>query len=317
MIDLFSGAGLFGYAFEQEGFKLVRAVEKEAAAGRTHHANLGARLDVADVASVVPEGRCDILIAGPPCQGFSTLGKRRTNDPRNWLCMHVVTWARSLGPSVVVVENVVPFVDSAPAKELRSGLRSLGYTVEVLVLNALNYGVAQHRVRAFTIASMSGGLAAPLPADEVRTVRDAIQDLPGSPSGENDHVAPIPTPLALSRMRLVPPGGGKHDILREAPHLAPPSWHRSRTEITDVWGRLRWDEPANTLRTCLLNPSKGRYIHPCQDRVISLREAARLHSIPDSWTFRGTPYQVARQIGNSVPPLLGRAVARQAKALVN
>ena len=75
-------------------------------------------------------------------------------------------------------------------------------------------------------------------------------------------------------------------------------------------GRLVWDEPANTLRTALLNPSKGRYVHPEQNRVITLREAARLHSIPDDWTFVGTPYQVARQIGNSVPPKLGRAVAR-------
>lgn len=111
-------------------------------------------------------------------------------------------------------------------------------------------------------------------------------------------------------MELIPAGGDKRDILRRAPHLAPPSWHRTTCEVTDVWGRLDWDAPANTLRTCLLNPSKGRYIHPEQHRVISLREAARLHSIPDSWSFAGTPYQVARQIGNSVPPKLGAVVAR-------
>lgn len=98
--------------------------------------------------------------------------------------------------------------------------------------------------------------------------------------------------------------------MRSAPSLAPSSWWRVRCQATDVWGRMLWDEPANTLRTALQNPSKGRYIHPERHRVISLREAARLHSVPDSWTFVGTHYQVARQIGNGVPWQLGRAVAR-------
>ena len=114
----------------------------------------------------------------------------------------------------------------------------------------------------------------------------------------------------MARMRVIPPGGDKRDVMRAAPELAPPSWWKIRGEATDVWGRMLWDEPCNTLRTALLNASKGRYIHPEQDRVITLREAARLHSVRDDWRFAGTPYQVARQIGNGVPPALGRVVAR-------
>jgi DNA (cytosine-5)-methyltransferase 1 len=111
-------------------------------------------------------------------------------------------------------------------------------------------------------------------------------------------------------MRVIRPGGDKRDVMRYAPELTPPSWWRLRCQVTDAWGRMEWDRPSNTIRTALQNPSKGRYIHPEQHRVISLREAARLHTIPDGWRFAGSPKQVARQIGNSVPPSLGRAVAR-------
>jgi len=114
---------------------------------------------------------------------------------------------------------------------------------------------------------------------------------------------------------MIPEGGDKRDIMRAAPELAPPSWWSFPGQLTDVWGRMEWDRPANTLRTCLQNASKGRYIHPEQERVISLREAARLHSIEDTWSFSGLPTQVARQIGNSVPPRLGRAVARCVRQL--
>jgi DNA (cytosine-5)-methyltransferase 1 len=154
-------------------------------------------------------------------------------------------------------------------------------------------------------------MPAPKPADgPQRTVREAWQGLPAEPDGKNHHYAPKPTLLALERIRLIQPGGDKRDVLLLRPDLAPPSWRRSRTEITDVWGRMEWDRPSNTLRTALLNVSKGRYIHPEQHRVISLREAARLQSIPDEWQFATEPYPIARQIGNSVPPLLGLAVAR-------
>lgn len=293
----------------------MQSVELDPIAAATHERNLRTRVDVSDVRMTQPVGRCDVLIAGPPCQGFSSLGKRDQNDQRNGLCLEVARWARVLRPTIVVVENVAPFIDSPAWAELRRRFRRIGYQVEAVVIDAVDYGVPQFRRRSFTFASHVG-------MPELRktrphlSVRRAWKGLPSRPNGRNAHYAPAPSSLALMRMQSIPPGGDKRDVLRHAPHLAPPSWHATTSEVTDVWGRLDWDEPSNTLRTCLLNPSKGRYIHPTQHRVISLREAARLHSIPDSWGFVGTPYQVARQIGNSVPPALGRAVARGIRRLL-
>jgi DNA (cytosine-5)-methyltransferase 1 len=310
-VELFSGAGLFGEAFRREGFSLLRAVEIEAAAVATHTANHpDDNIDIGDVTELTPAGRCDLLIAGPPCQGFSTLNQSRGGDPRNALCLQVARWARFLRPSLIVVENVAPFITSDAWLEMRRRLRRLGYDVEAIILNALDFKIAQNRIRSFTFASRIGMPSVSSKQQRLVTVREAWNGLPRFPDGRNAHIAPKPSDLALRRMKLIPRGGDKRDILKKAPHLAPPSWRRVAGEATDVWGRLEWDEPANTLRTCLLNPSKGRYIHPDQHRVITLREAARLHSIPDSWKFVGTPYQIARQIGNSVPLKLGEAIAR-------
>jgi len=311
VVDLFAGAGLFGHAFEREGFEVVWAVEIDKMAAATHRANLPSRVDVADVRAVMPAGRCDVLIGGPPCQGFSTLGKRRPDDPRNFLCMEMARWARTLQPEMVVIENVAAFVGSPPHELLLRELAKLSYQTRAILIDAVDFGVPQHRRRSFTFASRIGIPTVKRPSGRhPRTVREAWCGLPPEPDGENWHYAPKPSKLAHSRMRVIPPGGDKRDVMLKRPRLAAPSWWRTHGEVTDVWGRLEWDQPSNTLRTCLLNPSKGRYIHPEQHRVMSIREAARLHSVADEWAFVGTPYQVARQIGNSVPFNLGRAVAR-------
>src|SRR5947209_7367745 len=132
VIDLFAGAGLFGFAFEQEGFQITQSVERDRVAATTHALNLRSNIDVRDITCVRPEGRCDVLIGGPPCQGFSTLGKRREDDPRNRLCLEIARWAKTLRPSIVVVENVAPFVDAAVHTELRARLRRQGYKVEAV-----------------------------------------------------------------------------------------------------------------------------------------------------------------------------------------
>ena len=103
--------------------------------------------------------------------------------------------------------------------------------------------------------------------------------------------------------------------MRLAPEICPASWAKVGCQATDVWGRMDPDKPANTLRCTFQNPSKGRYLHPTEDRVLSLREGARLQGVPDDWTFVGKPYPVARQIGNGVPVPLARAVATQVMAL--
>ena len=308
-VDLFAGAGLLSYAFRSAGFRIQQAVESDPVGAATYAANIDSQVQVADVRRVQPEGRCDVLIAGPPCQGFSTLGRRDLCDPRNQLSLEVVRWARRMQPAVAVIENVAPFLQSQIWEQLAAQLRQLDYDVGAFVLRATDFGVPQVRARSFTFASRRG-LPMFRPGQQATmTVREAWDGLPSKPDGRNNHFAPVPSPLALARMRCIPEGGDKRDIMRAAPHLAPPSWWRTTYEVTDVWGRMTWDSPSNTLRTCLYNPSKGRYIHPRQHRVISLREAARLQTIPDSFSFVGLHTQVARQIGNAVPPVLGRAVA--------
>jgi DNA (cytosine-5)-methyltransferase 1 len=321
VVDLFAGAGLFSHAFKREGFEVQRAIELDRVAAETYRANMGDHIEVGDVRKSRVDRECDVIIAGPPCQGFSTLGSMRRDDPRNTLAMQVVRFARASNASVVVVENVEAFQRSPVWQRMSQALQRLGYEVTSFTLNALDFGVPQGRVRSFTIASRKGLPQRPEPRGRaVRTVAHAFEGLSLTADGANHHYAPMPSVLALARIKLVPPGGDKRDILRRNAQLAPPSWTRldhGGCEATDVWGRLEWGKPSNTLRTTLLNPSKGRYIHPSEHRVISLREAARLQSIPDAWTFAGRPYPIARQIGNSVPPRLGQAIARSVLQLLN
>ena len=292
------------------------AIERDPTACSTYAKNVGPHILQGDVSLLQPPlGHCDALIAGPPCQGFSTLGKRRPDDPRNQLSLEVVRWAIATRPYVIVIENVAAFLKSPVWKVLADELSSLGYTVSTSVLNALNHGTPQKRLRSFTFASLEGftvngsikGSPGPI------TVAEAWKDLPSRPDGRNHHYSPTPSPIAAARMKVIPPGGDRRDVLAVAPDLSPPSWKRLRNEATGCWGRLQWDQPSQTLRTTLQNPSKGRYIHPDQDRVISLREAARLQGIDDAWTFEGAPCAVARQIGNSVPMGLGKSVAQLAR----
>lgn len=315
-VELFAGAGLFSYAFQREGFRVQRAIEMDKTAAATYANNVGSHIECMDVRKCDPSGACDVLLAGPPCQGFSTLGSRNPGDQRNQLSFEVVRWAKAMRPKVVVIENVAAFLGSDVWQRTTRALLRLHYEVVPFVLDAYEMGAPQLRTRSFTIASRLGiPIVKRVARTRLSTVREAWAGLTSTPDGKNHHYAPTPSDLALSRMRLIPAGGDKRDLMKGSHGLSPPSWGRMGGQATDVWGRLRWDAPSNTLRTCLLNPSKGRYIHPDQDRVISLREAARLHTIPDEWTFEGLPTQIARQIGNSVPPALGRAVARAIRLL--
>jgi DNA (cytosine-5)-methyltransferase 1 len=316
VVDMFAGAGLLSYAFVREGFDVVEAYEKDPRAAATYARNIGQHVRIADIEHARCNARCDALIAGPPCQGFSTLGKRDHNDPRNFLSIYVADWAKALQPKVVVIENVAAFLYAPVWHRLANRFRKMGYSVTSQVINAVDFGSPQRRSRSFTIASRVGNPEIrPIVRSYPKNVREAWYGLSEAPDGANWHYAPAPSALALRRMRVIPQGGDKRDVMRLAAHLVPPSWWRINGDVTDVWGRMEWEQPSNTIRTVFINPSKGRYIHPEQNRVISLREGARLQGIPDGWDFVGVPCQVSRQIGNSVPLPLGRAVARAIREL--
>jgi DNA (cytosine-5)-methyltransferase 1 len=307
--ELFAGAGVFGAAFVAEGFSPTFAIEADPIPAATYRRNVHHAIAVADINDVTPERKCDVLIAGPPCQGFSTLNQSRSDDSRKILALKVADWAKVCKPKVIVIENVAPFLQSPIWNKLARRLSKLGYHVTGRLIEAANIGVPQFRSRSFTIASQVAIDVPELLQAKPRSVADAWAGLSNEPDGENHHIAPFPSDIALERMRVIPPGGGKRDLIRLRPDLTPKSWKNVPYEAADVWGRMRWDSPSNTIRTCCQNASKGRYIHPDQHRVISLREAARLQTIPDDWQFTGLPTQVARQIGNAVPLLLGRYIA--------
>ena len=140
VVDLFAGAGLFSHAFAKEGFDLVYAVELDTAAATTFTLNHRIEVNVADVRRVDPISSADVIIAGPPCQGFSSLGSRNPQDPRNLLSLEVLRWTRTTRPEVVVIENVVTFLGTPIWKKLEKGFRRLGYTVTRFALNAHDFG---------------------------------------------------------------------------------------------------------------------------------------------------------------------------------
>lgn len=307
--ELFAGAGLMGGGFHAAGFKSIFAAELDARAVATYNNNLSPVAEVHDV-TVVREGlEYDVLVAGPPCQGFSTLGRRDPKDVRNALSLTVYEWAKAHHPKMVVIENVPQFLESDYWQKLHRLFTGDGYECVTWILNASDYGVAQHRRRSFTIFSRIGLPECPQPLPGKLTVRDAFSGLSSVPDGENYHISPEPTEIGLARMKLIPPHGDKRDIMRNAPELCPPSWMRMGNQAVDVWGRMDWNKPANTLRCSFQSASKGRYLHPEQHRVISIREGARLQGIPDNWIFSGDRSSIARQIGNGVPVPLARAVA--------
>lgn len=305
-IDMFSGAGLFSEAGRQAGLEPTFAIDVSSDAIRSYNRNIA---EVGVVGSVLDDRKlpeADVLIAGPPCQGFSTLGRRDPKDERSALSLAVLRWAEIVRPSVVVVENVPPFLRSTYWQRLARGFQAQGFSVQAWELEAADFGAPQHRRRAFTIASRVGDLVKPLQGKQRKSAREVFSH--PIKGGDPMHTWPEPSNLAARRFALIPPKGDKRDVMQAAPELCPPSWERVGCHATDVWGRIDPDRPSNTIRCTFQNPSKGRYIHPTEDRVISLREAARLQGVPDDWVFVGKPYPIARQIGNGVPVQLGRAV---------
>jgi DNA (cytosine-5)-methyltransferase 1 len=312
LIDMFCGAGLFSAGWAAHGFTPVLAVDLSKEAVSSYNLNLPPVAVAASATEWAEIPKAEILIAGPPCQGFSTLGRQDPLDVRNSLALEVPRWAAMAEPRVAIVENVPPFLASAQWAEMAAQFEALGYEIFTWILDAVDYGTPQLRRRAFTIASRIGVFDPPEPQLHVATVGEVLR----RPIKADDplHRWPEPVGIAADRIALIPALGDKRDVMRLAPHLCPPSWEKMGCHATDVWGRMDPTTPANTIRCTFQNPSKGRYLHPVENRTISLREGARLQGVPDSWSFVGRPYPVARQIGNGVPVPLAAAVAATVKS---
>jgi DNA (cytosine-5)-methyltransferase 1 len=339
--DLFAGAGGLTEGFRHAGFTPVAAVEFDRWAARTYAANFGDHVFACPIEGIsvsrhggalewagededgnpfsleTPE--IDVLVGGPPCQGFSPLGRMNDwdfNDPRNKLWKHYMRVLDAIRPKVFVIENVPEILKSEEFDRLKRRLRKLDHSYEIAygVLNASFYGVPQTRKRAIIIGSRIGRPTLPPETLERRTVRDAIGDLPLKPDGKNWHLARNPLPMSLERYKCVPEGGNRFDLMRKRPDITPKCWLKKRTGSTDVFGRMWWDEPAPTIRTEFFKPEKGRYLHPQAHRPITIREAARLQTFTDGFIFVGSNVQVAKQIGNAVPVKLAEAIAAHLRA---
>lgn len=343
IIDLFSGAGGMTLGFVDRrfggGFQSVLAVDNDAAAIKTHAANFTGSAICTNIEEWLPDAavpQADIVIGGPPCQGFSLLNKGRRGDRRRELWEPFLDVVDRSGANVFVMENVAELYRSPELDAIRSRAASIGFLTTFGVLNAADYGAPQTRRRTIIIgrrAELPAPVFPPLPTHAAprmlsnlprwRTVRDVIADLPAPIANDiggqpplDLHVRRKPSAKSLARYSVVPEGGNRFDLQKNAPDITPDCWIRKTSGGTDLFGRLWWDRPSVTIRTEFYKPEKGRYLHPDQDRPITHREAARLMGFPDDFRFIGTKIEIARQIGNAVPPHLAGALAATVKAIL-
>lgn len=291
-------------------------------------------------------GELMLLAGGPPCQGFSKNVPRKhryLDDPKNQLIRTFLDFCRDLRPQLILMENVAEMKNGfnlAYTEEIISRLKEDNYSVSYAVLNAADYGVPQRRRRAFFIANRLGTMlnfprpTHGAPKDDIDlfsvnnhvTVWDAIGDLPSLNHGEGDrsmsyacapisnyqkkvrncqeyvenHVARKLQPLQFKRISALKPGEG----LKELPeHL------KVRSGYSGAYGRLTKDMVAPTITRWVFHPGSGRWGHPVDLRILTIREVARIQGFPDSFVFVGTYNDQAGQIGNAVPPLLIQEIA--------
>jgi DNA (cytosine-5)-methyltransferase 1 len=321
-IDLFAGCGGMSIGLKEVGFENLLAVEWDSSCCETFKENISQRILQCAIQEVETFPSCDLLVGGPPCQGFSNLGERVPNDPRRQLWKHFLRAVGDSRPLIFVMENVQPLLKSAEYKEICNEATRLGYNVEGQILNAADFGVPQQRKRAFVIGSRIGSPVFPDPTHcDLKTnqmcsssklppwitVRDAIGHIPPVPDEKNWHIGRNPTEMSKRRYRCIPPGGNRWDL---PPELTPECWKRKTKGGTDLFGRLWWDRPSVTIRTEFYKPEKGRYLHPEEDRPITHREAASLQGFKDGFKFIGKKIEVGIQIGNAVPPPLGFQIGR-------
>lgn len=326
VVDLFAGAGGMTLGFRQAGFVPVLAVEREPDFAATYEENFGKHAIAADIKDIVDAGgiNCpaDVVIGGPPCQGFSNLTGNRRDDPRRAMWRFFMDVVEKTEAKVFVVENVPNLLSSPEGEAIIDYAHRLGYMTTFGKLMASHFEVPQNRKRAFIIGSRVGFPSLPTPTSKRTSVREAFEGIPFEPmhddlpcqpaSGSDLHIRRNPTPMSLKRYSLIPPGGNRFDLQRLAPELTPDCWIRKTDGGTDLFGRLHWDEPARcTIRTEFYKPEKGRYLHPEADRPITHWEAARLQTFPDDFKWRGKKIRVAIQIGNAVPPRLAFAIGSQ------
>ena len=332
VVDLFCGIGGLSHGFRQAGFQVVAGVDADETCRYAYETNNDAKFvgrpleDVtgAEIRSIFPKGSRRILIGCAPCTPFSAYASGSKNQSDKWSLVDLfLERIREVEPEIVSMENVTRLISFDCGRVFHrfvEGLEGSGYLVTKKSVDAVAYGVPQHRRRLVVLASRLGQIGLPAPnQSEARTVRHAIGDLPPIRAGETDstdriHRAPNLSPLNLRRIRAAKPGKPWTDW--EDPALVA-KCHRRESGATyrNVYGRMEWDRPSPTLTTGCFSFGRGRFGHPKQDRAISLREAALLQSFPANYDFVAptapvTFAHLGRHIGNAVPVALAAAIGR-------
>lgn len=319
-IDLFCGAGGLTQGLKQAGFNVIGAIENHPTYAESYKLNHPkTNLKLCDITEIDPSkyrkelglrvGELDLLAGCPPCQGYSTIGTRnrgKKNDPRNELVYEVLRFALAFKPKTIMMENVPALANDERLKKLQEKLENIGYKIDVKVLKMSHYGVPQARRRMIMLASKLNNIEVvkqELDEDKMKTVRDAISFLP--PVGQTSDMLHCDTDQRTDKVKklisMIPKDGGSRTDLGEEYQL---ECHKRTSGFKDVYGRMAWDKPSPTITGGCNNPSKGRFIHPEEDRVITLREAALLQTFPIDYKFslRSGKTGVAMMIGNALPP---------------
>lgn len=341
VIDLFAGVGGLSLGFRQVGFEVVFANEYDSSIAKSYILNHpNTEMLVADITTVDFNetfsrfsGKVDVIVGGPPCQGFSQKGQRKSiNDERNFLFKYFIRVVEKVLPKYFVMENVPNLLTTEKGyfkKEINDLFNGIGYQLSMGILNAADYGVPQNRRRAVIVGKLYGPAPQlPEPSKETITIWDAISDLAYLNAGEGceeqeyrfqpesvyqrklrknneilfNHVATNHSALALERLSLIPPNAGREVL---------PEEHLTKSIYSGTWTRMGKEEISVTITTRFDTPSSGKFTHPFLDRAITVREAARIQSFPDSFYFIGNKGSQMKQVGNAVPPLLAQAIASE------
>lgn len=345
IIDLFAGVGGLSYGFSKlPQFNIVAAneIDKDISVAYTlNHPNVEMlNCDINDLTEDILKKalkgkKVDIVVGGPPCQSYSTLGKRQ-NDERANLFMQYKRVLKILQPKAFIFENVTGMLSMNKGnlfKQIKVEFEELGYTLKHKVLDAADFGVPQHRERVFLVGFKGNNnfiYPTPTHGEGLKpyvTLKDAIGDLPILKSGgknnsyatdatneflkfvrENsgayveEHSAPKNGEHLIKIMQTLKDGQSKNDL---------PEDIRPKSGYGNTYAKLWWDKPSTTITRNFACPSSSRCIHPRDSRAMSIREGARLQSFPDDYKFYGSDGMKRLEIGNAVPPLLSVAIAKQ------
>lgn len=337
-LDLFSGAGGLSYGLSQAGWRPLLAVDSWRDAVATYRHNFAdhpiTNVDIAELTAArladLLEDQPDWIVGGPPCQGFSTVGKRARQDPRNRLVGEFRRVVDVLRPAGFVIENVLGLKDMRFESEVIEAFQELGYDVTFHVLRAADHGVPQLRRRVVFVGHREQGFFKRPPSSHSRerfvTVWDAIGDLPSVEPGETarnydkppatgyqramrerstvlqGHTVSNHPPHLVRAISFIPDGGNRRSI---------PAEYQPSSGFHNSYSRLSSRHPAVAVTSNMGKPSATRCVHPSQHRGLTAREGARLQSFPDRFWFEGGVTSQRLQIANAVPPLLAEMLGRR------